>query len=232
MGKGLITFPVTLKCGASVGTLTKLVDIKDYPDMGAAPEALETTTMSDPAETYVNSIMSNSAKEFTTNYHPDYFDAVADKANTHQLYSLEFGENGEYGKFYWWGEHSVPWLVGAGVKTVPDMRFSVAPASAVLKDEVPDDPKNVTPSSVTTLNTSDPAVITAIDNGNETLTVADATTVEDLLAVVKSTDGSNQTYAVTDSGEEGKTGALVTGDLLHVTAEDGTQATYTITVSS
>jgi len=38
---------VTLKWGTSATSLSKVVDIKDFPDLGGAPEVLETTTLSD-----------------------------------------------------------------------------------------------------------------------------------------------------------------------------------------
>ena len=40
---------------ASGGTYTKLIDIKDFPDLGGAPEMLETTTLSDKMQTYIPS---------------------------------------------------------------------------------------------------------------------------------------------------------------------------------
>ena len=36
-----------MKKAASGGTYSKVVDIKDFPDLGGAPEMLETTTLSD-----------------------------------------------------------------------------------------------------------------------------------------------------------------------------------------
>ena len=36
----------------------KLVDIKDFPDLGGAPEMLETTTLSDKMQTYIPGIQS------------------------------------------------------------------------------------------------------------------------------------------------------------------------------
>ena len=49
-------------------TYTKLVDIKDFPDLGGAPEMLETTTLSDKMQTYIPGIQSIDALEFTANY--------------------------------------------------------------------------------------------------------------------------------------------------------------------
>lgn len=44
------TYKVFLMKGATSGgntTWTKLIDIKDFPDLGGSPEMLETTTLSD-----------------------------------------------------------------------------------------------------------------------------------------------------------------------------------------
>ena len=76
------TYGITLKCGTSPSALTKLVDIKDFPDLGGAPELLETTTLSDAAQTFINGIQTMSAMEFTANYTDSDFDAVMAKAGT------------------------------------------------------------------------------------------------------------------------------------------------------
>ena len=54
----------------------KLVDIKDFPDLGGAPEMLETTTLSDGAQTYIPGIQSQEALEFTANYTKADFDTL------------------------------------------------------------------------------------------------------------------------------------------------------------
>jgi hypothetical protein len=77
------------------------------------------------------------------------------------------------------------------------------------------------------------AVVTAI--GVETITVVATTTAAGIIAAVEPTDSSVQTYAVTASNGTPKTGAtaLVTGDKLVVTAENGVQTnTYAITVAA
>ena len=56
-----------MKKGSSGDTYEKLVDIKDFPDLAGAPEMLETTTLSDPMQTYIPGIQSD-ALEFTANY--------------------------------------------------------------------------------------------------------------------------------------------------------------------
>lgn len=82
------------------------------------------------------------------------------------------------------------------------------------------------------IDASEGAVITEI--GEDSLTVVSLTTVGTLLDSVESADGSLQTYAVTDSVHTPKTtGALVTGDILVVTAEDEIATkSYTITVAA
>ena len=52
----------------SGNTYSKLIDIKDYPDLGGSPEMLETTTLSDPMQTFTPGIKSSDAMEFNANY--------------------------------------------------------------------------------------------------------------------------------------------------------------------
>ena len=122
------TYGVTLKWGDSAASLTKKIDIKDFPDLGGAPEMLETTTLSDAAQTFILGIQSLSAMEFTANYTKEDFEAVEADANTEMCYSLEFGDSGDEGVFEWQGQHSV-YVVGAGVNAVTEMKIVVAPST-------------------------------------------------------------------------------------------------------
>ena len=122
------TYGTTLKWGSSSGSLSKKIDIKDFPDLGGAPELLETTTLSDAAQTFINGIQTLSAMEFTANYTKEDFEAVSADANTPLYYSLEFGDEGEEGIFEWQGEHDV-WVTGAGVNAVTEMKISIAPST-------------------------------------------------------------------------------------------------------
>jgi len=122
------THGVTLKWGESAAALTKAIDIKDFPDLGGAPELLETTTLSDAAQTYINGIQSMSAMEFTANYTKADYEAVLADAHKELYYALEFGNAGSEGIFEWQGEHAV-WVVGAGVNAVTEMKISIAPST-------------------------------------------------------------------------------------------------------
>jgi len=116
---------VTLRWGLTALTVTKVVDIKDFPDLGGAPELLETTTLSDAAQMFINGIQSQSAMEFTCNYTKADYQAVVEDADTDLFYNLNFGTEGV---FEWRGQHTA-WLVGAGVNAVTEMKISVAPST-------------------------------------------------------------------------------------------------------
>lgn len=126
------TYGVYLMKGTDSGssaTYTKLVDIKDFPDLGGAPEMLETTTLSDAMQTYINGIQSADALEFTANYDKAKYTelaALTDKTP----YAVYFGEDGGDGKFTFEGYLSVR-VNGGGVNEVVGMTISIAPATAI-----------------------------------------------------------------------------------------------------
>ena len=54
--------------GSSESSYSKLIDIKEFPDLGGDPEMLETTTLSDKMQTFIAGIQSMDAMQFTANY--------------------------------------------------------------------------------------------------------------------------------------------------------------------
>ena len=116
---------VTLKWGTSAASLSKVVDVKDFPDLGGAPEILETTTLSDQMQTYIMGIQSADMMEFTCNYTKAVFQAVLADANKNLYYALDFGTEGT---FEWQGQHSA-WVVGAGVNAVTEFKIGIAPST-------------------------------------------------------------------------------------------------------
>ena len=119
---------VTLKWGTSAASLSKVVDIKDFPDLGGAPEMLETTTLSNEIQTYILGIQGAGMMEFTCNYTKADFDEVMKDANKELYYALEFGDEGDEGIFEWQGQHSA-WVVGAGVNAVTEFKIGIAPST-------------------------------------------------------------------------------------------------------
>ena len=126
------TYPITLKYDSSAtapASWDDVCDIKDFPDLGGAPEMLETTTLSDSAKSYIAGIKDQQALEFTANYDDDDMDAIALLTGT-QDFQLWFGTNGASGKFAFSGTIS-SYVVGAGVNEVVDMKIVIVPSTAI-----------------------------------------------------------------------------------------------------
>ena len=121
------------------GTYEKLIDIKDFPDLGGSPEMLETTTLSDGAQTFIPGIQSIDGLEFTANYtKADYSSLVALKG-TDTDFAVWFGgteaggvvtPTGTDGKFEFSGMLDV-FVAGGGVNEVVDMTITIAPSTPI-----------------------------------------------------------------------------------------------------
>ena len=117
-------------------TYTKLIDIKDYPDMIEAPEQLDATTLSDPMRVYIPGIKDvNGAMEFTCNYSAADFAAVQALEGTEGYFAVWFGENagtpdGSHGKFSFKG-YPYASKSGGGVNEVSDMKVGIIPSTEI-----------------------------------------------------------------------------------------------------
>jgi hypothetical protein len=120
-------------------TYGKLIDIKDFPDLGGAPEMLETTTLSDGAQTYILGIQSQDALEFTANYTKTDYDTLKALEGTELDLAVWFGgtvangvatPTGSDGKYEFKGELTV-FISGGGVNEVVDMTISIAPKTVI-----------------------------------------------------------------------------------------------------
>jgi hypothetical protein len=125
------TFGITLMHKGEGSTYTKLIDIKDFPDLGGAPEMLETTTLSDSMQTYIEGIQSADALEFTANYTKEDFNKCNDLKGKKESNAVYFGEEGINGKFEFDGYLSAR-VNGGGVNEVVGMTISIAPASEIV----------------------------------------------------------------------------------------------------
>ena len=124
------------------GTYEKLVDIKDYPDIGGSPETLETTTLSDSMQTYINGIQSYEAMEFTINYDSTIYDTISAMSDEEQEFAIWFGgtesagvvtPTGDEGKFAFKGFISIR-VSGKGVNEVREAVLSIAPSTVITKE--------------------------------------------------------------------------------------------------
>ena len=124
------TYGITLMYKAEGNTYTKLIDIKDFPDLGGAPEMLETTTLSDNMQTYIPGIKSLDALEFTANYTKEDYAKCNALKGIKESYAVYFGEEGVNGKFEFDGYLSAR-VNGGGVNEVVGMTVSIAPATPI-----------------------------------------------------------------------------------------------------
>ena len=117
----------------------KLVDIKDFPDLGGSPEMLETTTLSDKMQTYIPGIQNLDALEFTANYTKADFAKLKALEGTEYDFAVWFGgteeanvltPTGSDGKFEFKGQLSA-FPVGGGVNEVVDMTITIAPSTPI-----------------------------------------------------------------------------------------------------
>ena len=124
------TYGITLMHKGTDSTYTKLIDIKDFPDLGGAPEMLETTTLSDSMQTYIEGIQSSDALEFTANYTKEDYTKCNALKGKKESYAVYFGEEGVNGKFEFDGYLSAR-VNGGGVNEVVGMTISIAPATPI-----------------------------------------------------------------------------------------------------
>ena len=115
-------------------TYEKLIDIKDFPDLGGTPEMLETTTLSDNMQTYIPGIQSLDGLEFNANYTKADFTKLKALEGKDESYAVYFGEQGADGKFEFKGSLSV-FPVGGGVNEVVGMTISIAPSTPITMAE-------------------------------------------------------------------------------------------------
>lgn len=121
----------------------KLIDIKDFPDLGGSPEMLETTTLSDKMQTYIPGIQSLDALEFTANYTKEDFTKLKALEGEEYEFAVWFGgteeanvltPTGTDGKFQFKGQLSA-FPVGGGVNEVVDMTVTIAPSTPISMAE-------------------------------------------------------------------------------------------------
>ena len=128
-----------MKKGDTGDTWSKLVDIKEFPDLGGEPEMLETTTLSDNMQTYIAGIQSLDGLSFSANYDMATFKTLKALEGKKASYAVWFGgtevsgavtPDGSNGKFSFDGELSV-YPVGGGVNEGVGMTITIAPSTPI-----------------------------------------------------------------------------------------------------
>ena len=117
----------------------KLIDIKSFPDLGGAPELLETTTLSDPMTTNIMGIQSLDALEFECNYTLEEYTKLKEMEGETKEFAVWLGgtetagvatPTGSDGKFEFQGQLSV-YVNGGGVNEVVNMTVSIAASTPI-----------------------------------------------------------------------------------------------------
>jgi hypothetical protein len=89
---------------------------------------LETTTLSDSMQTYIEGIQSSDALEFTANYTKEDYSTLVALKGTNTPFAVNLG--GANGRFTFSGYLSVR-VNGGGVNEVVGMTISIAPSTAI-----------------------------------------------------------------------------------------------------
>lgn len=123
----------------------KLVDIKDYPDIGGAPDALETTTLSDPAHTYIPGIEGGEdSLEFTANYTKDDYKKIKELKGEEKGFAIFFGgnyadgvytPNSDEGAWYVKGYIDV-FVAGGEVNAVREMTIHLTCSTVISETDI------------------------------------------------------------------------------------------------
>lgn len=117
----------------------KLIDIKSFPDLGGAPELLETTTLSDSMTTNIMGIQSLDALEFECNYTKEDYSKLKAMEGKSEKFAVWLGgtesagavtPTGADGKFEFSGQLSV-FVNGGGVNEVVNMTVSIAASTPI-----------------------------------------------------------------------------------------------------
>ena len=123
-------------------TWKKVIDIKEFPDLGGTPEMIEITTLSDKVQRNIPGVQSLDALEFTANYTLTDYKALKALEGTEKEFAVGFGgtengdtvtPNGSDGKFKFKGQLSV-YTNGGGTNEVVEMTISIAASSAIVID--------------------------------------------------------------------------------------------------
>ena len=129
--------------GSGAATWAKFLDIKDFPDLGGAPELLDTTTLSDRVKTGILGIQDNALMAFTCNYDKDDYAKVKAEKGKDNEWAVWFGgteqtdgtvtPTGVYGKFTFKGQCDV-YANGGGVNEVVNMTVNIAASTPITED--------------------------------------------------------------------------------------------------
>lgn len=123
------TYQVTLKYKtSSSGNYTKLVDIKDFPELIPNPNQLETTTLSDDMQTFIAGIKQGAGlMTFTINWDKTDCTTIQGLEGDPLWFELDFSDGT---KFTWEGTLTLG-VPSKGVDEVIEGTVNIVPTSTV-----------------------------------------------------------------------------------------------------
>ena len=128
------SYNIVLKTSeTATGTCTELVPVKDFPDLGSAPDTIEVTTLRDKMKRYIQGLQDTGSFEFTYNYtKTDFTKVKALDDNTTHYFELDFGNDGEGGEgtFFFAGQVTT-YVAGTGTGSVVEAKIVVTCDSEV-----------------------------------------------------------------------------------------------------
>ena len=125
------------KSTSSETNYSKLIDIKNFPDLGGEPERIDVTTLSDGVRKYIPGIQDLSSFSFNCNYIPSDYQKINGMAGNEYNFSIWIGgattngvttPNGENGKWDFKGQITV-FKAGGDVNAAQDMTVVLFPST-------------------------------------------------------------------------------------------------------
>lgn len=123
------TIGTILKFGTSASSLSELCKIKTFPQLNGEREQIESTDLTDSAQTFVPGVQSVENMQFTANFTTAAYTSLKANALTDGFFELDFGGNAG-AKATWEGQYDV--YVNEGeVNGLIEMTISVYPSTIV-----------------------------------------------------------------------------------------------------
>lgn len=125
------------KATSSAATYTKLVDIKNFPDLGGEPERVDVTTLSDRVRKYAMGVQDLSSFTFNANYIAADYQKITALTGNQTEFAIWIGDtedNGVYtptgsdGQWVFTGDISV-YKAGGDVNAAQDMTITIFPST-------------------------------------------------------------------------------------------------------
>lgn len=126
------TYLIVKDTSTTSATWKKLIDIKEFPDLGGAPSNIDTTTLSNSMKTGIPGLIDPGALEFTANYDLNDYDELKKLEGKTCKYGVQFGQKGENGVHVFDGILSC-WPKGGGVEDCVDIGISITPSTEITK---------------------------------------------------------------------------------------------------